>query len=205
MKNVLKFFTILIAATMLMTLCACSEKMTEEEIEAACKKEAENFVGGYLSCTSLNYLEKYKADPWYDYMMGNNMYNFKPRPNYGGTNCLGIPERIADYILTHASFEIDPYSFVYEKKSDTALLSVNVTIIPPQTAFDTIEDYVTTQWYSIQDGDTAAVDAAYYESVSMVEAISPVTQSVNITFKNEDGEWLIDDWVNVAQQIKDIR
>ena len=204
MKNVLKFLSILIAATMLMTLCACSEKMTEEEIEAACKKEAENFVGGYLSCASTNYLEEYKSDTWYDWAMENNMYNFKPRPHYGGKQTHGIPERIADHLLTHATFEIDPYSFVHSKNSTTAELSVSVTIIPPQTAFDTIEDYVTTR-YSIQDGDTAAIDAAYYEAVSMVENISPVTQSVYITFKNENGEWLIDNWTGVAQQIKEIR
>lgn len=206
MKRLKSVIVLLMATSMLVLLCSCGNKMSEEEVEATCKKEAENFVGGYLSCTSLNYLEKYKADPWYDYLMDNNMYNFKPRPNYIGTHeCFEVPERIADYILTHASFKIDPYSFVYEKKRDTALLSVSVTIIPPQTAFDTIEDYVTTCWYLMRNIDTAAIDAVYYESLSLVEGISPVTQSVNITFKNEDGEWLIDNWSGVAQQINEIR
>lgn len=200
MINVLKFLSILIAATMLMTLCACSEKMTEEEIEVACKKEAENFVGGYISCASTNYLEKYKSDPDYELYM----YNFRLKETYGGRQEHGISDRIAEYLLTHATFEIDPHSFVHSKNSATAELSVNVTIIPPQTAFDTIEDYVTTR-YSIQVGDTAAVDAAYYEAVSMVENISPVTQSVHITFKSENGEWMIDNWSGVAQQINEIR
>ena len=204
MRKHLRWIALLLAALSVLLFSACGEKMNEEEIEAACKKEAENFVGGYLSCTSTNYLKKYSSDTWYDYYMGNNEYNFKPRAHYNGRNDFGISERIADYLLTHASFEIDPYSFIHQKKSKTAELSVNVTIIPPQTAFDTIEDYVTSLT-SIHDVDTADVEAAYYEAVSMVENISPVTSSIDISFRYENGEWLIDNWAGVAQQINEIR
>ncbi len=182
-----RVLSILIVLFLLFGASSCDRKMTAEEIEAACKKEAKNFVGGYLSCSSTYFLKKYTADPEEDLEM------HKLKKTYGGRQEFGIADRIADYILTHATFEIDPYSYVYDKSLKKAELRVNVTIIPPETAFDTIEHYVTTL-YSIQAGDTAAVDAAYREAESMVRKISPVTKGVDMTFSEKNGEWLIDDY-----------
>lgn len=55
----------ILAVVMMLSLAACSKgpKMSEEEIKEACFKEAGDYVGGYLSNSSANYLKKYDNDP----------------------------------------------------------------------------------------------------------------------------------------------
>lgn len=63
MMKYAKIITLLLAVLMVLSLSACDKKMSEEEIEEACVKATETFVGGYLSNTSTNYLEKYTPYP----------------------------------------------------------------------------------------------------------------------------------------------
>ena len=57
-----KIITLLLAVFMALSLSACGKKMSEEEMEEACVKATETFVGGYLSNTNTNYLEKYNPE-----------------------------------------------------------------------------------------------------------------------------------------------
>lgn len=62
MRKYTKNITLLLAVLMALSLSACGKKMSEEEMEEACVKATETFVGGYLSNTNTNYLEKYNPE-----------------------------------------------------------------------------------------------------------------------------------------------
>ena len=62
MRKYTKIITLLLAVLMVLLLSACGKKMSEEEIEEACVKATETFVGGYLSNTNTNSLEKYNPE-----------------------------------------------------------------------------------------------------------------------------------------------
>ena len=62
MMKYAKIITLLLAVLMALSLSACGKKMSEEEMEEACVNATETFVGGYLSNTNTNYLEKYNPE-----------------------------------------------------------------------------------------------------------------------------------------------
>ncbi len=194
MKRHRRIISLFLMIFIFLSFTACEKPMSEEEIKEACMAEAENFVGGYLSNTNLDYLDKYivysddfkrhKLEADYDW--------------YGGTL---IIEKVADYILKNATFETDRFSFTYNKETERAKLNVNVTILPSKKVFDKIEEYVKQNQYS-DDMEAAAIQAIF-----MIGDIQPVTVHVPIEFiyndQHEDWEilqyWLVMKAINEAE------
>ena len=59
MKRHRRIISLFLMIFIFLSFTACEKPMSEEEIKEACMAEAENFVGGYLSNTNLDYLDKY--------------------------------------------------------------------------------------------------------------------------------------------------
>ena len=195
MRKYTKIITLLLTVLMVLSLSACDKKMSEEEIEEACVKATETFVGGYLSNTSTNYLEKYTPYPEYD------LENCLLRPNlfFDFFYNWDVGERVSDYILKHATFEVDPYSFIHEKNSDMASLSVNVTIIPPEAAFNQAKEYLKIPAVN----DPAIDEEMYNQAISVISGIQPVTISVPVDLAYKDGEWLVSGHTAVMMAINE--
>ncbi len=177
---------LLILVVLVLTLAACNSgpKMSEEEIRDACFREVENFVGGYLSNSSANFLKKYDSDPEYELRRNKLAFNYDFYTNSE------VAEMVCDYIIEHASFEIDRYSFYLNKDTDKAELAVNVTIIPPEAAKSQLEDIFKNTFA----GDEAKKMELYNQAISIINSIQPVTASIPVKLYYEDGEWLIDSY-----------
>lgn len=192
MRRYIKIIALLLVALMALPLSACGKKMSEEEMEEACVKATETFVGGYLSNTNTNYLEKY--NPYPRTILRTACFDLIPFLIFYNWD---VGERVSDYILKHATFEVDPYSFIHEKNSDEASLSVNVTIIPPEAAFNQAKEYLKIP----EVNDPTINEEMYNQAISAISGIQPVTISVPVDLAYEDGEWLASGHTTVMRAI----
>lgn len=195
--KVKRIFIGILAVVMMLSLAACSSgpKMSEEEIKDACSKEAENYVGGYLSNSSANFLKKYDNDP--EELLGRYKLSF----HYDFYTNSDVADMVCDYIIEHATFEVNPYSFYMNEDANRVEMAVNVTIIPPSAAKNQIEDILKHTY--VGDGDDAARNDLYNQAISIISGIQPVTASIPIELAYGDGEWMIQNYWMVMKHINE--
>lgn len=198
MRNATRIIAAFLAALMILALAACGINMSEDEIEDACFKEAKRFVGGYLSNSSTNYLRKYESDP--EELL--SMYKLKFRFNEFYSNSEAA-EMVCDYILEHATFEVDPYSFHFDKDTERVEMAVNVTIISPPEAYSRIEDFMSKPTVVDVEQYEAEQIRLYNQAVSIISGIQPVTVSIPIELSYVDGEWIIQNHWMVMKYINE--
>ena len=92
MKRHRRIISLFLMIFIFLSFTACEKPMSEEEIKEACMAEAENFVGGYLSNTNLDYLDKY-------IVYSDDFKRHKLKADYDWYGGTLIIEKVADYIL----------------------------------------------------------------------------------------------------------
>lgn len=201
-----KLIAFLLAALMALFLAACGsgansgegeikDEGSEEYVKEACIKEAESYVGSYLANTDI------KLTWNLDYSPTLVESQYKLRFRYDVLTNYDVADRVCDYILEHASFEVDPDSFSMNKDTDSDSpdvgLSVKVTIIPPATAKDQVEAIIIEK----QANDDAEKDEIYNRAISVVSGIQPVAENIPIEFFSNEGVWMIRNYREVLRNI----